>query len=156
MSLPDQVKQALAGAWDMTSDIEKLVFFDELDHDWVIWRQRDAGKAGGLRLIVPQHGQHWFEIPSYACADNKNGVSWEYDVEVQHCDHASHAAAKILATHTGLSVVEAFKALRNAPLILGRYYLSAPLQLLRDLEQYKVSVRLIRPNQCGEYRTSTE
>jgi len=151
--IPKQVALAVRNVWDTDKSLEDSLRVQELEDDWVVSRKGDEGKLGGRRLVVPRKGDNSFEIPASYAADNRNGVSWLYGVRLLSRGEAGRPSAKILAQHTGLSVTEAFKALKKAPIALGLFHLERPLILLMDMEALGIPIELTRPNNSGGYRS---
>ena len=83
MLVPERVVRETRSHWGMDARREEEIGVAELDHDWVVWRRADEGRAGGLRLVVPKFGTNAFEIPSYCGASAEGGVSSEYELVVE-------------------------------------------------------------------------
>ncbi len=151
MILPNKVSEAIRRAWGIPAKESNQVELQELTDDWIVWRREDAGKAGGLRLVVPKRGSQVFEIPASAFADDKHGVSWEYEISLLEAVNASHEAAKVLERHTGLTRVEAFRFLRSQASSSRTCFIAAPLTLRTELQALGVNVQLLRPEERGGY-----
>jgi hypothetical protein len=163
--LPDKVRQALADEWDIVSDVEKAIHFTELKHDWVVWRVAEMSPLaiGSMRLVVPKNGTKSFEIPSTRRANDDDGVSWEYQVEIEACPEAGGQTVQTILKYIKsipkiqvISEVEVLEALRNAPAILGTYRIYSPLKLIREAATYGIGLRLSRPGDRGEYSSREE
>ena len=97
MTFSDRVIFAVSKHWNIQYNLEEQLNVIELKDDWVIWRKQDAGKVGGKMLVVPKHGTCAFEIFSGALADDKHGISWEYEIYLDKCEKATKEAAEVLA-----------------------------------------------------------
>ena len=153
--IPEKVRLAVRNTWGVENDLEELISVEELEDDWVVWRAGDEGMIGSPRLIVPKNGKNSFEIPSGYAANDTSGVSWKYEIQIHACGHPRQQPAKSLATHAGISAIEAFRALKNPPLVLGVFHIDEPLVLMRELEPFDVTVKLTRPDENGGDRTES-
>lgn len=153
MALPEQVNRAVRQRWGIDANAQDAVSVKELKHDWVIVRRLRDGKKKtvGLRLIVPKYGRRSFEIPDGAQADDEHGISSEYQLLVEGPVASPQKAAAILAKHTGMSSEEASNILKTGGRSAHAFYIGEPLQLIRELGERKVRVRLLRTNDRGGY-----
>ena len=152
-NIPGMVLQEVKQKWNVKGD---ELNFQELPNEWVVWRRVDQDKAGSLRLIIPKNGKNSFEIPSNYIADADNGVSGEYVVQLLSVTKPLTEATRVLGAHTGIPNVEAYKAMRIMPTKIGPIYIEEPLKLLKEMKKRGVSMRLIRPGDCGGYGIEDE
>lgn len=151
MSFPDALIKALQQHRRLESTFDRDFSVEELKDDWIVWRKQDSDKAGGMRLVVSKTGSQSFEISSGAVADDRHGVSWDYIIHVQDAPHVTKNAATIVEKHTGLTRIEAYRCLKSE-LEPGRsHFISAPLEMIKELAALNIHVSLERPGGRGGY-----
>lgn len=127
----------------------------EFGYDWILtplYAPLLNEPLGGLeRYVVPKNGKGYFLLGSGERASATSGIGAMYFLDFLKEEKAPLMLAKLLSKSLLESSIDLYKKIKLAPLRIGPYYISEPLELKKALQNVGTSIALIRPNDLGGY-----